>query len=116
MDKENQDPGQVEKDISSSNSASDGKNGSLVVAEVQESFWTRLGVSGNSFKRRHATGNEQRGNELQHKMKPRHLNMIAAGGAIGAGFFVGSGAALAIGVISSASPLGPFPGSTSQSL
>jgi yeast amino acid transporter len=27
-------------------------------------------------------------------MKPRHLNMIAIGGSIGAGFFVGSGSAL----------------------
>lgn len=32
--------------------------------------------------------------ELDRSMKPRHLNMIAIGGSIGAGFFVGSGSAL----------------------
>jgi amino acid permease len=31
---------------------------------------------------------------LQPKMKPRHLNMIAVGGSIGTGLFVGSGSAL----------------------
>ena len=30
-------------------------------------------------------------------MKPRHLNMIAVGGSIGAGFFVGTGSALTAG-------------------
>lgn len=32
--------------------------------------------------------------ELDRSMKSRHLNMIAIGGSIGAGFFVGSGSAL----------------------
>lgn len=32
--------------------------------------------------------------QLDRSMKPRHLNMIAIGGSIGAGFFVGSGSAL----------------------
>lgn len=31
---------------------------------------------------------------LQQKMKPRHLQMIAVGGSIGTGLFVGSGGAL----------------------
>jgi amino acid transporter len=34
---------------------------------------------------------------LQQKMKPRHLTMIAVGGSIGTGLFVGSGAALSRG-------------------
>jgi amino acid permease len=34
---------------------------------------------------------------LQQKMKPRHLQMIAVGGSIGTGLFVGSGNALAVG-------------------
>lgn len=32
--------------------------------------------------------------QLDRSMKARHLNMIAIGGSIGAGFFVGSGSAL----------------------
>jgi amino acid transporter len=35
--------------------------------------------------------------ELDRSMKPRHLHMIAIGGSIGAGFFVGSGSALSNG-------------------
>ena len=35
--------------------------------------------------------------DLDRSMKPRHLNMIAIGGSIGAGFFVGSGSALTLG-------------------
>lgn len=34
---------------------------------------------------------------LQQKMKPRHLQMIAVGGSIGTGLFVGSGSALSRG-------------------
>lgn len=56
-------------------------------------FWTRNGCTPESFKRRRGpVGN------LNSNMKPRHLHMIAIGGSIGAGLFVGSGSALSRGV------------------
>lgn len=61
----------------------------------QEDFMTRNGLNLKSFQRR------PKGGELvvlDKSMKTRHLHMIAIGGSIGAGFFVGSGAALAKGV------------------
>lgn len=61
----------------------------------QEDFMTRNGLNLKSFQRR------PKGGELivlDKSMKTRHLHMIAIGGSIGAGFFVGSGAALATGV------------------
>jgi amino acid transporter len=60
----------------------------------QEDFMTRNGLNLKSFQRR------PKGGELvvlDKSMKTRHLHMIAIGGSIGAGFFVGSGAALAKG-------------------
>ncbi|KIW16092.1 hypothetical protein PV08_06143 [Exophiala spinifera] len=57
-------------------------------------FFTRNGLNLRSFQRRDwGTGIEQ----LDRSMKPRHLNMIAMGGSIGSGFFVGSGTAFTAG-------------------
>lgn len=58
------------------------------------SFLTRLGVTPESFKRRNLADKH---NQLNKTMKSRHLNMIAIGGSIGAGLFVGSGGALSNG-------------------
>jgi hypothetical protein len=55
---------------------------------------TRMGVTPESFKRRTISDKH---NQLNKTMKARHLNMIAIGGSIGAGLFVGSGGALSRG-------------------
>jgi amino acid transporter len=60
----------------------------------QEDFMTRNGLNLQSFQRRPQAGPII---ELDKSMKTRHLHMIAIGGSIGAGFFVGSGGALAKG-------------------
>ncbi|KAI5456311.1 amino acid permease/ SLC12A domain-containing protein [Mariannaea sp. PMI_226] len=56
----------------------------------KETWATSNGLTLDSFKPRdYGEGLT----ELDRKMKPRHLHMIAIGGSIGAGFFVGSGGA-----------------------
>ncbi|CAI9635186.1 amino-acid permease inda1 [Alternaria burnsii] len=59
-----------------------------------EDFMTRNGLNMKSFQRRPHEGGLI---ELDKSMKTRHLHMIAIGGSIGAGFFVGSGGALSRG-------------------
>ncbi|EAT88751.2 hypothetical protein SNOG_03546 [Parastagonospora nodorum SN15] len=56
----------------------------------QEDFMTRNGLNLKSFQRRPQSGPMV---VLDKSMKTRHLHMIAIGGSIGAGFFVGSGGA-----------------------
>jgi amino acid transporter len=93
-------------------SESSGNNNSFHFYDPsQESIWTRLGLTFESFKRapgvvgdRFVAGEQLSEEEvlkrkaetpmLQAKMKRRHLSMIAVGGSIGTGLFVGSGSAL----------------------
>lgn len=62
-----------------------------IEGQKQLSFWTRMGCTAESFKRRTAVDKH---NQLNQTLKGRHLHMIAIGGSIGAGLFVGSGSAL----------------------
>ncbi|KAL2004522.1 hypothetical protein VTN00DRAFT_3407 [Thermoascus crustaceus] len=65
-----------------------------VEGQKQLDFWTRMGCTFESFKRRTLADKH---NQLNQTLKSRHLHMIAIGGSIGAGLFVGSGSALSRG-------------------
>ncbi|PGG99850.1 hypothetical protein AJ79_08402 [Helicocarpus griseus UAMH5409] len=62
--------------------------------QSQLGFWTRMGCTPESFKRRTLADKH---NQLNQTLKGRHLHMIAIGGSIGAGLFVGSGGSLSTG-------------------
>ncbi|OAL54782.1 hypothetical protein IQ07DRAFT_276738 [Pyrenochaeta sp. DS3sAY3a] len=72
-------------------------NGTVTNEDIlrHEDFYTRNGLNIESFKMR-SYGHGLI--ELDRSMKHRHLQMIAIGGSIGAGFFVGSGGAFVNGV------------------
>lgn len=75
------------------NSPPDSGSGQIVTNDdaYRPGFWTRMGLTGESFKQRTLSDKH---NQLNKTMKARHLNMIAIGGSIGAGLFAGSGNAL----------------------
>jgi amino acid permease len=83
------------RDSAGSESDLPGYSGANSEKQHEMGFWTRNGCTMESFKRRTV---DDAHNQLNQTLKPRHLHMIAIGGSIGAGLFVGSGSALANGV------------------
>lgn len=82
-------------------------SGKAVRGDISEEKWaTRNGLNLESFKKREYGRGVV---ELDRALSTRHLHMIAIGGSIGAGFFVGSGGALSKGVSS-----GPVAGAAGE--
>jgi amino acid permease len=85
------------KDTSIGNGDAPPYDGGSGIAEPEKlGFWTRMGCTPESFKRREQVDGQDVA--LNTTLKTRHLHMIAIGGSIGAGLFVGSGSALSRGV------------------
>jgi amino acid transporter len=72
-------------------------DGDAKTAREKEDWRTRNGLNLRSFGRRPVEVGGRATDQLDRTMKSRHLHMIAIGGSIGAGFFVGSGGALSDG-------------------
>lgn len=84
-----------EKGYTSSSGDGEGEGDIITTRNAERpGLMTRLGLTKESFQRRTL---DDKHNQLNKTLKTRHLNMIAIGGSIGAGLFVGSGGALATG-------------------